>query len=285
MDHDDILKRHRSKFEEHKAWMQQQQDALHQLGSVNPAARAANGAPPSHNASPSASTTTPQRFNQQQQQRSSVMQGQSPIPQPAVGVSWGGLQNTPQSEQRAKSPSNPYSNRSTSSPLNVHMRSTQWARRKEQRLSELREMKDVVDVADCTFHPEVHSPNRSGSGSGSARRDRGSDGQIGGLETYLKRQERARQLLREREARQQNTGAGWTGMTTTPEEFTFGYRPNQTIPSLKQPLRAPGRNVMDAFGAAVDVTPSKFAISEGSLPPQGMFSSKTSLAITESAPF
>lgn len=277
-DHDELLRKHREKFESHKLWMEQQQQLLREcnVGSPSPVAQVAPPGFGGYDADAAATTAGGTRG--------------------AHGSSWGHGQHqhgatTPGSRRAASGASaggggvfSPYRYNAPyvpGSPLTVHTRATQWVKRREQKLEELRrESLANADVA-CPFRPDVAS-SRGGSSErgGSAARDRAPPPP--GFEDFLRRQAAARELKAEQARRGQCSGAGWKNEVTVPEEFDLGRRPYDQIEALKKPIRAPVVSAADAL--CVDEVrrragPVDFFASANV--PRGTFSSLTSTSIID----
>jgi len=103
----------------------------------------------------------------------------------------------------------------TKTPSSFVERSKVWARRKEEILEAEREAKREGDLRDCTFQP-VTCAATSSSPMAVAKTP------TPGLESYLARQERARKLREERDAKlNRRDGSSWRNETTVPKEFSF----------------------------------------------------------------
>lgn len=230
-DHDDILRKHREKFEAHKRWMEEQRESLAML-------------------TPSLQPTAGQ---------------------PANVVS--SDQRSPQAEDAVASAS--YA-RATGSPLNVHARSNQWARRREQKLEEMRQEHSIESVGQCTFKPEISSARR--------RPIPVDPSAVSGWDNFLKRQDIARRLEQEKRSRLTFDGSGWRNRTTVPDEFRLGQAPviRSNIKSLELPMKPPVR--MD-WSAPPRPAASLFEEAEhtAALPPKGIFSSKLTSAVLDSS--
>ena len=103
----------------------------------------------------------------------------------------------------------------TKTPSSFVERSKVWARRKEEILEAEREAKREGDLRDCTFQP-VTCAATSSSPMAVAKTP------TPGLESYLARQERARKMREERDAKLNRLdGSSWRNETTVPQEFSF----------------------------------------------------------------
>ena len=103
----------------------------------------------------------------------------------------------------------------TKTPSSFVERSKVWARRKEEILEAEREAKREGDLRDCTFQP-VTCDATSSSPMAVAKTP------TPGLESYLARQERARKMREERDAKlNRPDGSSWRHETTVPQEFSF----------------------------------------------------------------
>lgn len=164
------------------------------------------------------------------------------------------------------------------SPIAVFMRGTQWAKRREQRLEEQRVARERDELADCTFSPTYESARRAGRGADPSRLeeapqydangaspDRGSNfsasrrsaaggggGAVpitdvaAGIQEHLERQQKARQLVKEKEERLFSAGTKWTPVPTLVEPFHLGQRVDVgTIRALHQPIQAPHRSLLE----------------------------------------
>jgi hypothetical protein len=213
---DEVLARHRKKYEADREWIQQQTELLRQLRPGTAAAPASHPPPSIYGAAASNSSPTPRpaavrsaRDHQQQQQFLAPGQG-----------------------YRAAS-----GYRVAGSALTVHTRASQWQKRRSQKLEELRQQQLEQDFVECTFHPAIAATDSSSANGGSARRSRlggspdfNSEGRvtepaaISGLEDFLQRQERARQLVLEKAERLRCDGSKWRLEATQPEPFKLGVR-------------------------------------------------------------
>ena len=272
-DHDEILRRQRERMQEHRDWLQQQKEALHGMG---------NAPPPATAVSPSSAPAADQydRYEQPRQQHQQhyedPRQYDSPVNQhsAASGQRFGNAYyDSPGETQRSFA-------RSVGSPLNVYARSTQWARRKEQKLEELKSLQASVNEHDCPFAPETHDIKYN---SPTARRRAA---HVRGVDSFMDRQTRARELRENKILKIKCDGSKWTNAVTVPEEFALGNRRPTAIPSLAQPLKAPStatpqqlhEMLHDRSGAhdARDAMASAVV-------PRGAFSSKASTAIIDVA--
>lgn len=281
-DHDELLRKHREKFNLHREWMKQQQEALRDVSTV----AAATSAPPPAStqevgASPGGVSVSPHRF-----ERSAV----TFPPQQRVNA----VSNRASYSRDGSFPCG-------MSPLNVHSRATQWARRKEQKLEEMRTTRVDQELSHCTFTPVVASEAKSTSCADFNGRTEAVG--VVGLDNFLRRQENARLIRQEQSRRAGCDGSRWTGRKTVPKEFHLGHRSDR-IPSLQQPLRAPfGLGSFDFHSGLAEVFPRKAGARESSplseragnpvaaagggtaqmMPPRGTFSEKTSTAVIDVA--
>lgn len=169
------------------------------------------------------------------------------------------------------------------SPLHVYSRSTQWAKRRQQKLLEMRDAVDSKELADCTFKPDT-SKIRASSGAPSRLQGSYQPTQMSGIENtsysthdysmasaaasvsgweeFMCRRLRAKQLQDEKKTRLRSDGSGWTGAPTVVEEFSLGVAvPGRKLQKvLKQPVAAPHGGTRAAMGATI------------MMPPQGGFS-------------
>ncbi|EAN99881.1 hypothetical protein Tc00.1047053510359.80 [Trypanosoma cruzi] len=172
------------------------------------------------------------------------------------------------------------------SVLRVQKRNALWQIRRQQKLEEKRTL-HAEDYSQYTFSPKIHG--YSGNASGSAFMT------APGVEEFLQRQERAREIARMKEERGRVDGSKWVHRLTVAEPFVFGQRPE--IESLRPPLQnVPGtlREILsegetefvrsgkkkipvDSRRELLPDTPASFeTIAEAagvSLPPPGAFSS------------
>ncbi|RNF26071.1 uncharacterized protein Tco025E_01700 [Trypanosoma conorhini] len=176
------------------------------------------------------------------------------------------------------------------SALRVQERSALWQLRRGQKLEEQRVL-HAEDYSQCTFSPAIHG--RPGNLSGPAVLA------APGVEQFLQRQARARELARLKEERGRVDGSRWVHRLTVAEPFLLGQRP--AVESLRPPIEnVPGttRELLlegemellsggvrtvpsDPRGSLLSTTPSSFAALAAaagvSLPPPGAFSSWTTL--------
>ena len=123
----------------------------------------------------------------------------------------------------------------TKTPSSFVERSKVWARRKEEILEAEREAKREGDLRDCTFQP-VTCDATSSSPMAVAKTP------TPGLESYLARQERARKMREERDAKlNRPDGSSWRHETTVPQEFSF-----QTASTARAKGDAPAKQYADA---------------------------------------
>ena len=123
----------------------------------------------------------------------------------------------------------------TKTPSSFVERSKVWARRKEEILEAEREAKREGDLRDCTFQP-VTCAATSSSPMAVAKTP------TPGLESYLARQERARKMREERDAKlNRPDGSSWRHETTVPQEFSF-----QTASTARAKGDAPAKQYADA---------------------------------------
>ncbi|KEG10412.1 hypothetical protein DQ04_03741050 [Trypanosoma grayi] len=116
-------------------------------------------------------------------------------------------------------------------------RNQKWLVRREGRLRELRERKEAEKVRGCSFRPEREATPMNSSRGESVY---GGDGTAWGVQEYLERQEEARRLRREREARlQRRPSSAPRPATTTPREFALGRRESVPVRSLRRPPQVP----------------------------------------------
>jgi hypothetical protein len=179
------------------------------------------------------------------------------------------------------------------------MRATQWKRRLEQQLEDRRSATVEKELSECTFHPQI----RSGSRSGRRNRRGGSSENSGGnpeehaerpvsppmhskgVNEFLERLKKARELKAENEKRLTHTGERWKYGRTVPEPFQLGKNvpPPGEIRCLRQPIQAPHRSFAAAsYAGYLDLHSASHRRStterEGSpfdgyeLPPPGSFS-------------
>jgi hypothetical protein len=268
-DHDEVLRKHREKFETHRAWMQQQTDALATMSVPQPSQDA--GSARRQAAEPAYPQPVPQQYRQPSQQRHQQQQQQqqqeyTPYSQHARDFASPTL-GSPNSQQQQM--------RGVASPLNVHTRSTQWAKRREQKLDELRQ--EQAADGNCTFAPEVHD---------SIHRKRSEQTSVEGFEEFLKRQETARSLRDDKVLKVKCDGSRWTNTVTVPEEFALGTGNTKKVKALQQPLRAPVSQAPHDLHEMLH-SPGEAARLGGAdaatVPPRGVFSSKSSSAIIDVA--
>lgn len=184
------------------------------------------------------------------------------------------------------------------SPLHVYSRATQWQKRKQQKLLEMREEVERRELSACTFKPDrvrvrsssgatsFHAGNdsyrsSSGCGYGYGARDPAfaapvSVADVSGWEEFMCRKLRAKQLLDEKKSRLQSDGSKWTGQSTVIEEFNLGQpaagRRLQKV--LKPPVAAPHVGNRAAVGASIIVNNNSI-YSGGAASRQGGFSSSS----------
>jgi hypothetical protein len=275
--HEDILRRHREKFEAHRQWMAEQQQELRDLN-IGATPRSSTVGTP-HSSRPqfradvpsavSASSAVAARGTSWSQSQQYVVPGTGPTASTAGGSPRVGI-NSARSQQRPLV---------TGSPLSVHSRSTQWAKRKNQRLEEKRRQAKDVTNDECTFWPQTH---RSPSETLSA--DDTNPIYVKGYEEYLARQELSRAYEAERKRRLQTDGTKWRNEVTVPKEFKLGSRQPEKLTSLRRPIRAPLRHgVNDAHEAVSNEAqmPRFDPFSEARIPMKGAFSERTSVAIID----
>lgn len=262
-DHDEILRRQREKMEEHRRWLAQQQSALRDINAatspqqydkpipthVSPLAVShAAAAAPQQNLSPyQTGATTPNRVHRS-------------------------VRSAPSQEQEDYL----VIPRTPGSPLNVHARSTQWARRKEQRLEELKAFRESENEQHCPFSPGVHD----------IRYNNKKEVRVHGYEGYMERQKHARELKQNKVLKLKCDGSKWTGEVTVPEEFQLGVRNSSgTISSLKQPIKPPSSKMPQELHHLLHdpTVPTSFDAGAGVIPPKGMFSVRTSSGIIDAA--
>lgn len=205
-------------------------------------------------------------------------------------------------------------------PLNVYSRSQLWQRRKHQKLSEAREIKEQVMDMECTFTPQTradqylsqsrhvsegedgqqqqrgHSATSAGrGGEHSAARSQsltdskqyGGGFHVTGVEDFIARQNKAREDAAFREQRLKTRPQfAWKNATTAAEPFELGRRRQSTgvIKSLRQPFTAAPGAVQQAMRQAAHLpSPNNvFAALDGVLP-RGVFSGVTAAEIVDSA--
>eukprot|EP00672_Neobodo_designis_P011132 CAMPEP_0174855458 /NCGR_PEP_ID=MMETSP1114-20130205/33328_1 /TAXON_ID=312471 /ORGANISM="Neobodo designis, Strain CCAP 1951/1" /LENGTH=284 /DNA_ID=CAMNT_0016090199 /DNA_START=36 /DNA_END=890 /DNA_ORIENTATION=+ len=273
-DHDEILRRQRERMQEHRQWLQQQKDALQGMGTGAPAPVPADreaASPASegryyHHADPHAA-----EYDSPQQQQSQ----QGHYAAAASGQRFGSAMY----EESGMDTQRSYA-RSIGSPLNVYARSTQWARRREQKLEELKSLQASVNETHCPFAPETHDIKYSSPAS------RRRAAKVRGMESFMQRQERARELREDKILKIKCDGSKWTNSVTVPEEFELGNRRARPIPSLSQPLKAPSTSTPQQLH---ELLHDRTAVGDArdhmaaSVVPRGAFSSKASTAIIDVA--
>ncbi|EKF30636.1 hypothetical protein MOQ_005550 [Trypanosoma cruzi marinkellei] len=176
------------------------------------------------------------------------------------------------------------------SVLRVQKRNALWQLRRQKKLEEKRTLR-AEDYSQYTFSPKIHG--YSGNASGSAVMT------APGVEEFLLRQERAREIARMKEERGRVDGSKWVHRLTVTEPFVFGQRPE--IESLRPPLQNVAGTLREIFSEGetefvsggrktipvdsrrdlLSNTPASFeaiaAAAGVSLPPPGAFSSWTML--------
>ncbi|ESL11857.1 hypothetical protein TRSC58_00384 [Trypanosoma rangeli SC58] len=174
--------------------------------------------------------------------------------------------------------------------LGVQERSALWQLRREQKIEEQRVL-HAEDYSQCTFSPTIHGLPENMSGFAAL--------EAPGVEQFLQRQARARELACVREERGRTSGDKWACRFTVTEPFVFGRR--QTVESLRPPienvpgttrellsegekeLRSGGGRTahVDSRESLLSTTPLSLealaAEASVSLPPPGAFSSWTML--------
>jgi hypothetical protein len=267
-DHDEILRRQRAKMDEHRAWLAQQQAAIREMGVT------ALIAP-----SP---TAVKSQSQEQVDHRASYS---AASPSSGGGYRYGGQYDGSAAAGGASpadfSDSRQMTARSIGSPLNVHARSTQWAKRREQKLEELKSVRENENEQDCPFTPEIHDAHSLSTG-----RQHTSAERVRGYGSFLQRQENARVLKEDKILKIKCDGSKWTNAPTVPEEFHLGTRNQRPIKALKQPLRAPSSRTPAALHELLHdpTVPTALDAAEAiGAPPRGLFSTKTSTAIIDVA--
>ena len=222
---DEVLARHRQKYEADRQWIQQQTELLRQL---QPAAQqqqqhATTGGTTGGNPTPRSAGA---------RSRGGYATSQSPLPVAAQQSSSNSSHPAASSYRAAAGPTY----RVSGSALTVHTRASQWQKRRSQKLDELRQQHLEQELAECTFRPVTVGDGSSQQGS--ARRDRGSPeggpytsstggiepSAISGLDEFLQRQDKARQLVQEKLDRLRCDGSKWRPEMTQPEPFQLGVR-------------------------------------------------------------
>lgn len=272
-EHDEVLRKHREKFQQHRSWMEQQSSALRDMQP----GRSADGASPT-----SAAAHTPHSLSSpppavQHQQPSPARQQYSARRQSSAP----GFADSARSMDR--SGSRAFSSRSTGDPLNVHARSTQWAKRREQKIDELKLEHEVSVENDCPFRPEIHpvSPVERTSPEASSP--------VRGYENFVARQDKARAIRAAKVLKVQCDGSKWINAVTVPEEFSLGVAARRPIGALKQPISAPTtRTVADLHDMLHDdrMGTSRDGSLDRATPavaPRGAFSIHSSSAIIDMA--
>ncbi|KEG13612.1 hypothetical protein DQ04_00901140 [Trypanosoma grayi] len=134
------------------------------------------------------------------------------------------------------------------SALRVQQRNTLWQLRREQKLEEQR-MLNVEDFSEYTFSPELcrHPGNAPAPGAAAASP---------GVERFVQRHRRARQLACEKEARGRGDGSKWTYSLTVAEPFLLGQR--QVVDALRPPVQGVPGTVCELI-APQDLEPPRTA--------------------------
>ena len=175
-------------------------------------------------------------------------------------------------------------------PLNVFSRSTLWQKRKHQKLSEARELKEQVMDMECTFAPSTHtdlffshSRERSREPSVlSGQKEAFGGFKVTGVQEFVERQNKARTEVEFKEQRLKTKPQfAWRNETTVPEPFDLGRRRDHRIKALKQPFTAAPGTVQQAMrGAPIASSSNVFAPIEGVVP-RGVFSGVTAADIVD----
>ena len=283
MNHDEILERHRSKFDSHRQWMEQN---LRELSSSNTTPRSARPVPQSTNF-PNAARELPQ-----------VQDGAVPV---VTGTSWGNHSPPHVPPPAAQSPirSNAASVASfytPGSPLHVYSRASQWQRRRQQKLAEKQHEHLQEELSECTFQPEIYTHMAVDGGLSSTANTE----VVFGWRDFVLRQEKGRARRQEIKDKERGACHRWTGERTVPVEFHLGRRQAvDPISALHPPvalktgtrysvsiqllLRYHSKRYSD--DSDIEPTENNDIVSENEksvgvfkLPPQGSFSDYYSLA-------
>eukprot|EP01065_Artemidia_motanka_P011468 TRINITY_DN16178_c0_g1_i1.p1 TRINITY_DN16178_c0_g1~~TRINITY_DN16178_c0_g1_i1.p1 ORF type:complete len:390 (+),score=145.16 TRINITY_DN16178_c0_g1_i1:66-1235(+) len=244
--HEEVLRQYREKFEEHKVWLQGQpkRQGESPVADARPAAAAAHprAAPPVFTAPPqatpqqvraAAAPSYPQEDDRPQQQQRAAQR--EPVRQP------------PPPDRRERSEVQPFrpAQRVTGHPLRVYDRVTQWQRRREQNLNELRQQREQQELTSCTFNPTTRTTAVHSRPKGRMPWDHdpsstfyGHDGKAWGYHDFVERQREARRRSKEGSDGAFCTGRNWRNEITVPQEFQLGRR-DRSIKSLQKPLSPP----------------------------------------------
>eukprot|EP01062_Namystynia_karyoxenos_P066354 TRINITY_DN60306_c0_g1_i1.p1 TRINITY_DN60306_c0_g1~~TRINITY_DN60306_c0_g1_i1.p1 ORF type:complete len:420 (+),score=144.47 TRINITY_DN60306_c0_g1_i1:109-1260(+) len=239
--HDEVLRSYREKFEEHKSWLQAQTG---QAGGGSPSGM---GSPPP--AGPSHAQPAPgPAMLPLQVPAPSAARAQlhaDPAPRAASAAAAPGPTSAAAAvrERAGAQPFRPAAQRVAGHPLRVYDRVTQWQRRREQRLHELRQRRENQELTDCTFVPTTRSPqqqqpSRMAWDPNPGATIYGGDGKAWGFHEFVERQREARRRSKEGNDGAFCTGKGWKNEITVPQEFQLGRR-DRSIKALQKPLSPP----------------------------------------------
>lgn len=306
--HDKVLQDYRSRFEEHKQWLY---STVNSSGSpvggepsadlVSPGRPLAGAthtpAQPSHAARSEHRDPSPERSYLQEDER--MRQQSAAAQQREAAAAAAQVQSHEQSQQAYFRRANP---KVKGHPLRVYDRVTQWQRRREQHLSEMRQQREQQELTSCTFTPTVRNASSSSQRGGGQRSSvwesapssniYGGDGKAWGFHEFVERQREARRRSKEGNDTAFCTGKKWKNEITVPQEFNLGRR-DRAIRSLQKPLSPPAcvASVHEHHHLAQEISaglPKDSPLQQlqdqgGGLPRSGLFSERISAKIIDHA--
>eukprot|EP00756_Hemistasia_phaeocysticola_P015960 Hpha_TRINITY_DN15445_c0_g5::TRINITY_DN15445_c0_g5_i1::g.175084::m.175084 len=307
--HDKVLQDYRSRFEEHKQWLYSSVQGSGSPGGEPSADLVSPGRPglpvthtpaqPSQHAARSEHRDpSPDRsyLQEDERMRSAAVAAQ----QREAAAAAAQQQSREQSQQQYFRRANP---KVKGHPLRVYDRVTQWQRRREQHLSEMRQQREQQELTSCTFTPTTRAnaqrstaaaPSRTAWDATPSSNIYGGDGKAWGFHEFVERQREARRRSKEGSDTAFCTGKKWKNEITVPQEFNLGRR-DRAIRSLQKPLSPPAcvASVHEHHHLAQEISaglPKDSPLQQmqeqaqgGYLPRSGLFSERISAKIIDHA--
>eukprot|EP01012_Entosiphon_sulcatum_P018966 TRINITY_DN2378_c0_g1_i1.p1 TRINITY_DN2378_c0_g1~~TRINITY_DN2378_c0_g1_i1.p1 ORF type:complete len:749 (+),score=99.51 TRINITY_DN2378_c0_g1_i1:110-2356(+) len=188
-------------------------------------------------------------------------------------------------------------------------RAAQWARRRDQKLTEERLKKERQDMEECTFNPDTRCVNRETPSSeegplyevpapptvrhhahvappsaryptppASSRETNSPPAEPWGFEDFVSRMQEAREKREELQP-PFATGKGWSNKLTKPKPFNIGQPCPKAIAALRRPISPPVSPRISLRADDGVIRETITSLRPEGLPQQGLFSARTSQKI------